>query len=185
MTAEALVREQFRVIETADLTLAQANVTADYVNHRAGQEPLAARGRGPLALYATALWLRSAFSDLWFVVDEVGIIDERAVAWVTLHGTHTGPYVLHDSPDGSVTSVFPATGRAFAVRQVHWFRVVGPGPGGRGQIAEHDAVRDDLGMAKQVGWIPPRPAYVLRMRRALRQARRVPAAERAAVPGST
>ena len=27
-------------------------------------------------------------------------------------------------------------------------------------IAEHDAVRDDLAMAAQVGWFPPRPSYV-------------------------
>jgi hypothetical protein len=27
----------------------------------------------------------------------------------------------------------------------------------------------DLGMAKQVGWFPPSPAYVLRMRLALRR----------------
>jgi hypothetical protein len=47
--------------------------------------------------------------------------------------------------------VFPPTGREFATRQVHWFRIED------GAIAEHDAVRDDLGMAQQVGWIPPRP----------------------------
>jgi hypothetical protein len=32
-------------------------------------------------------------------------------------------------------------------------------------IAEHDAVRDDLAMAAQVGWFPPRPRYVARMLR--------------------
>ncbi|MEP6955852.1 MAG: hypothetical protein ABI883_03440 [Chthoniobacterales bacterium] len=41
--------------------------------------------------------------------------------------------------------------------QTHWFRVRD------GAIVEHDAVRDDLGMAKQLGWIPPRPVYLLRM----------------------
>lgn len=70
-----------------------------------------------------------------------------------LHGVHTGPYVLHDSPDVSGTGVFPPIGRAFAVRQVHWFRIVGDAEQERLQIAEHDAVRDDLGMARQVGWI--------------------------------
>ena len=170
MKVEGLVREQFTVIETADLTLAQHNVTPDYLNRRAGQEPLAARGRGPLALHATALWLRSAFSDLRFVVDDFGLVGDRAVAWVTLHGTHTGAYVLHDSPDGSVTGIFPPTGRDFAVRQVHWFRLVGGEATETLQIAEHDAVRDDLGMAKQVGWIPPSPAYLVRMRLALRRA---------------
>ena len=30
-------------------------------------------------------------------------------------------------------------------------------------IAEHDAVRDDLAMAGQIGCFPPRPSYVVRM----------------------
>jgi len=40
-TAERLVREQFRVIETGDAALAAANMTDGYVNHQAGHEPLA------------------------------------------------------------------------------------------------------------------------------------------------
>ena len=45
--AERLVREQFRIIETGEFALAETNVTAHYLNHRSGHEPLAARGRGP------------------------------------------------------------------------------------------------------------------------------------------
>jgi hypothetical protein len=41
-----------------------------------------------------------------------------------------------------------------------------------GRIAEHWANRDDLGMAKQLGWIPPKPAYLLKMARAKRRAKR-------------
>jgi hypothetical protein len=163
---ERLVREQFTVIETADLALAEVNVTADFINHRALTEPLAARGRGPAALHATACWLHDAFSNLHFEVQNVALAGEVAIAWVTLHGVNTGPFVVYDSPDGAVTDVFPPTGKSFATRQVHWFRI------GDGAIAEHDAVRDDLGLAKQAGWIPPRPAYVARMRLARRRARR-------------
>jgi hypothetical protein len=32
--------------------------------------------------------------------------------------------------------------------------------------------RDDLGMARQLGWIPPSPAYLIRMARAKRRAAR-------------
>ena len=94
------------------------------------------------------------------------VIDDRVIAWVTLHGTNIGPFVVHDSPDGSVTDVFPPTGHSFAARQVHWFRIAD------GAIAEHDAVRDDMGMAKQVGWIPPRPGFIVRMLLARRRERR-------------
>jgi ketosteroid isomerase-like protein len=164
--AERLVRDQFRIIETGDLELAAANVTAGYVNHRSVHEPLAARAGGPGALAATATWLRRAFSEIRFEIDEIALVGDRAIAWVTLHGVSSGPFVVHDAPDGSVTQVFPPTGRPFASRQVHWFRIED------GAIAEHDAVRDDLGMAQQVGWIPPRPAFVVRMLLARRRERR-------------
>jgi len=164
--AERLVREQFRIIETGELDLADANVTPGYVNHRAVHEPLAARGQGPDALKATARWLRRAFTDLRFDIHDIAVIDDRVIVWVTLHGKDTGPFVLHESPDGAVTDVFPPTGRSFSARQVHWFRIAD------GAIAEHDAVRDDMGMAKQVGWIPPRPGFIVRMLVARRRERR-------------
>lgn len=164
--AERLVREQFQVIENGDLELALTNVTADYINHRSVHEPLAARLRGPQALQATANWLRRAFSDIRFEIHDIAVVGDRAVAWVTMHAVNTGPFVVHDSPDGTVTEVFPPTGRSFSTRQVHWFRI------NDGAIAEHDAVRDDLGMAKEAGWIPPRPAYILRMRSGRRRERR-------------
>jgi ketosteroid isomerase-like protein len=53
-TAQELVREEFAVIETGDLALADTNVTPDYVNHRSASEPLPTRERGPDALEATA-----------------------------------------------------------------------------------------------------------------------------------
>jgi ketosteroid isomerase-like protein len=170
--AERLVREQFAVIETGSADLAAANVTADYVNHRSAHEPLPARGRGPQALLATATWLRRAFSEIHYDVHEVAVAGDRAIAWVTMHARDSGPFVVHDSPDGTVTDVFPATGRGFATRQVHWFRIAD------GRIAEHDAVRDDLGMSQQAGWIPPRPWYVVRMLAARRRERRASASGR-------
>lgn len=38
--------------------------TADAVNRESATEPPDTRGKGPAALYATARWLRTAFSDL-------------------------------------------------------------------------------------------------------------------------
>jgi hypothetical protein len=67
---------------------------------------------------------------------------------------------------GQVDTVFPPTNKAFAMTQSHWFRMAG------GQIIEHWANRDDLGMARQLGWVPPTPAFLLRMSVAKRRARR-------------
>ena len=168
-TAERLVREQFSIIETGELSLADSNCTSDFINHRAGHEPLAARQNGPEALKATAIWLRRAFSEMRFDIHRIVVTDELVTVWVTLHGVHAGPFVVHDAPDASVTEVFPPKGRSFAVRQVHWFRI------DDGAIAEHDAVRDDLEMAKQAGWIPPTPAYIIKMRAARRRERKAAA----------
>jgi hypothetical protein len=51
------------------------------------------------------------------------------------------------------------------VLQTHWFRIRD------GKIAEHDGVRDDLDMAKQLEWLPPTAAYLVRMFLALRSER--------------
>jgi hypothetical protein len=41
-----------------------------------------------------------------------------------------------------------------------------------GLVIEHWANRDDQGMAEQLGWVPPTPAYLLRMAMAKRRARK-------------
>ena len=52
------------------------------------------------------------------------------------------------------------------VTQTHWFRLAGD------KISEHWANRDDMGSARQLGWIPPSPLYLLRMVLATRRVRR-------------
>jgi len=154
---ELLVREHLNLTARGDLQAAEANVTSDYFNHRCADEPLDTRGRGPEAHKATVRWLHRAFTEMRFEFHEVLIVEDRAVARVTLHARQHGPFVVHDSPDGRVTDAFPSNGRSFSVLQTHWFRIAS------GAIAEHDAVRDDLGMAKQLGWILPTLAYIVRM----------------------
>jgi hypothetical protein len=39
-------------------------------------------------------------------------------------------------------------------------------------VIEHWANRDDIGTATQLGWVPPSPAYLVRMALATRRARR-------------
>jgi hypothetical protein len=41
-----------------------------------------------------------------------------------------------------------------------------------GKVIEHWAVRDDLGQARQLGWLPPTPAYLVRMAIAKRRVKR-------------
>jgi ketosteroid isomerase-like protein len=154
---ERLVREHLRIVATGDLDAVALNVTSDYFNHRSADEPMETRQRGPEGLKATIRWLHRAFTDIHFEIHDVIVNGDRVAVRATMHARQHGPFVVHDSAQGQVTDVFPSTGRAFAVHHTHWFRIA------NGAVAEHDAVRDDLGMAKQLGWIPPRPGYVVRM----------------------
>lgn len=163
---ERAAREHLRIVAAGDEAAIAANVTAEYFNHRSADEPQAARQRGPEGLKGTIRWLHRAFTELRFEIHEAAITGDRVALYVTLHGRQRGPFVVHDAPDARITDVFPPTGRTFAAKQTHWFTIVD------GRVAEHDAVRDDLAMAKQLGWIPPKPVYIARMVVAMRSERR-------------
>jgi predicted ester cyclase len=109
--------------------------------------------------------LRAAFAGLRYEVHHALTDGDLVAVNSTMNGRHTGAWVVH-TEDGSVDAVFPPTGRTFAMTQSHWFRVQ------EGMIVEHWANRDDLGTARQLGWIPPTPAYLFRMARAKRRASR-------------
>ena len=47
-------------------------------------------------------------------------------------------------------------GRSFAASQTHWYRLAD------GRVIWHAANRDDLGQARQLGWVPPSPAFLVR-----------------------
>ena len=163
---EDVAREHLRIFAAGDLDAVDANVTSDYLNHRSADEPLAARVRGPEGFKATLRWAQRAFSEMRFEVHNVALSGNLVALNVTFHARQHGPFVVYDSPDRRVTDVFPATGRSFAVRHTHWITVV------NGLVSEHDAVRDDLGMAKQLGWIPPNPLFIAKMVFALTKERR-------------
>ena len=124
-----------------------------------------AEGRDPLAPFGrTALWLRAAFEGLRYDLHHAIADGNLVVVNSTMNGRHTAPWAVY-SEDGSVDTVFPPTAR-LPMTQSHWFLLED------GRIIEHWANRDDLGMARQLGWIPPTPAYLFKMARAKRRALR-------------
>lgn len=143
----------------------EAHYTPDAVNREAISEPPDTRGTGPAAFYATARWLRAAFSDLRWEVHDVVHDGELVVVHSTMSGRQTGTFVAY-RPDATVEVAFPPRGKTFAVTQTHWLRIRD------GLVAEHWANRDDLGMGQQLGWTPPTPAYLVRMALATRRAKR-------------
>jgi predicted ester cyclase len=136
------------------------------VNREGAVEPPAARLPGPAGFYATAQWLRAAFSDLHFEIHEAAEQDDLVVFHATMSGRHTGDFVSYQPDTATVDTVMPATGKAFAITQTHWFRTRD------GLVTEHWANRDDLAMARQAGWVPPSPVFLLRAALAKRRAQK-------------
>ena len=139
------------------------------VNREAASEPPPSRQPGPSGFWATAQWLRAAFSGLRFEINEAATQDDLVVLHVTMSGRHTGPFVSYRPDTADVDTVMPPTGKEFTASQTHWFRTRD------GMVTEHWANRDDLAMARQAGWVPPTPAFLLRAAMAKRQAQKLSA----------
>lgn len=145
MADSATVRQNIqdiliRLSAGGETELAERLIHPDFVNHEADPE----RRNGPAGAAATSEWLRSCFGqDMSFEVHRVLVEGDVAAAYVTARGHHEGGL-----PPGA-----PATHKPFAVKHVHIMRFADDG-----RALEHWAVRDDLGMAMQVGLLPPPPA---------------------------
>lgn len=79
--------------------------------------------------------------DQQWLIDDLIAEDDKVVCHMTWSGTHQGSYGLFNG--------FPPTGKRFSVKHVHIFRITD------GKLSGHWAVRDDLGMFRQLGLIPP------------------------------
>lgn len=150
-----LVRLHFRALETGDPVLTRRLVAPEHVNWMAADEPPACALRGPAGFLATGAWLRGAFAELAWEEVATHVDGDWVAARVRMRGVHRGPFVVF--PPGGKPEVFPPTGRAIAVAQAHFFRM-------RERLSiEHVAVRDDLGMMTQLGFLPPGPGVALRL----------------------
>jgi predicted ester cyclase len=128
-------------------------------------QPPSSRVPGAVGFYSTALWLRAAFADLHYDIHHAVADGDLVAVNSTMNGRHVEPWAVYHE-DATLDTVFPPTNRVFAATQSHWFRLA------EGRIVEHWANRDDLGMGQQLGWIPPSPAFLLRMAVAKRRAAR-------------
>jgi predicted ester cyclase len=163
--AKALALRSIRIMADGTRDDFHEVIHPQFLNHEAKDEPPASRGRGPDPAYATALWLRDAFAELRWEVHDAVAEGNLVVVHCTMSGVHVRPFAEYDE-DALVGQVFPPTGRRFSTTQTHWLRVAD------GQVIEHWANRDDLGMALQLGWVPPKPLYLLRSLVARHRARR-------------
>jgi len=122
------------VFEAGQLDLADTLVATDC---RALGDPQ--DRRGPSRVKEVATMLRTAFPDQHWEILELIAEDDRVVMHSAVSGTHSGAFM------GT-----PATGRTFAgVHHVDIFTVRDV------KIVEHQAVRDDVSLMRQLGVIPP------------------------------
>jgi predicted ester cyclase len=92
---------------------------------------------GPDGMRQAVALLRAAFPDCRYVIEDLIGEDDRMAVRLVFRGTHLGLY-----------RGIPATGRQVVQVQMHVLRLAG------GQVAEHWAVRDDLGLLDQLGVAP-------------------------------
>ena len=85
-------------------------------------------------------WLNGGFSERRFEIHQVVTEGDTVVVHCTFHGRHTGQFM----------GLAP-TNQPVALRQVHIVRFQD------GKVVEHWAVRDDLGLGRQLGAIPSQP----------------------------
>ncbi|MGB4777188.1 ester cyclase [Microbacterium sp.] len=143
----------------------RAVVHPDALNHESAAEPPDTRGLGADAFAATGAWLAAAFSELKWTTEEQICDGDLVVTYGRMSGRHTGDFVVW-TEEGTVERAFPATGKTFSTQQAHFQRVYD------GLVIEHWAVRDDQGMAVELGWVPPTIGYLIRCQRATARHRR-------------
>ena len=107
-------------------------VSSEYINHAASTEEY--RCGGARRIWE---WILCVFPDHRFEVEDASAEGQTVALRGTMAATH----------EGELMGIEP-TGKRVTVQQLHWFRVID------GKVAEHWAVRDDLGMMQQLGVLP-------------------------------
>jgi len=136
-----LVRRHEEIWNGKDLAVADEPMAPDYLEHAEAPFGQAEPGRvnGPATLRQIARWLLAQFPDLHMRIEALVAEGDMVAVRVLSEGTNLGP----------LNGVVPPTGRRFAARQSHWFRVE------NGKLAEHWATREDLPATLQLGVVQP------------------------------
>jgi predicted ester cyclase len=137
-----LVRRHFEeVFNRQNFAVCDEIVAEDYVEHAVAPfgQSAPSRVNGPQATRQTVEWLVAQFPDMHMTIEAMVSEEDTVAVRVLSEGTNLGP----------LNGVVPPTGRRFAARQSHWYRVA------HGKLAEHWATREDLPTMLQLGVIQP------------------------------
>jgi len=122
------------VFNQGNLALVDELVAPDFLDH---EVPPGMNNRGPDSTRQLVTMLRTAFPDLHFTIEDLVAEGDTVAGRVTMSGTHLGPF-----------QGIPPTGRSFQQAQMYFVRFRD------GKAIEHRAVRDELGMMRQLGVLP-------------------------------
>ena len=91
---KTIAHASFRLIETGDAELARQIIAPNFINEEAEDDPedVERRQHGPEGFLATSRWLRDAFSNLRFELQETVAEGNTVMAAATMTGQHTGPF---------------------------------------------------------------------------------------------
>jgi steroid delta-isomerase-like uncharacterized protein len=131
-----LVRRYVDELNAHSVEGASRYVADNLVNHAAIPE-----AQGIAGFRRIMAKLFRAFPDGRWTCEDLIAEGDRVVCRMTVTGTQTGPLEFVKMP-------LPASGKKMRTEQMHIFRVED------GKVAEHWAVRDDLGTLKQLGFLP-------------------------------
>ena len=93
----------------------------------------------------------TTFPDWHMEIEEMVAKGDSVIVRLKVSGTHRGIGKLPVN-GGMLVGVAP-TQKHFEVQHIHWLKLRD------GKIADHSATRDDIGMMRQLGLLPPAPAW--------------------------
>jgi steroid delta-isomerase-like uncharacterized protein len=144
----AVVREYLDLINRGEWKQAAEFYSPD-TRHNPGTS-----GGGPVAVglanrLAVLEDILTTFPDWKMQIIDMVAEGDSVVVRCRISGTHRGVGKLNVN-GGYLVGVSP-TGKHFEIQAMHWFKLRD------GKITEHSASRDDLGMTRQLGLLPPPP----------------------------
>jgi predicted ester cyclase len=123
------------ILANGDVAGLRGVMHPEVVNHA----PPPGAPQGLDGMVQAMLWLKQGFSERRFEIHQVIAEGDTVAIHCTFHGRHTGQFL----------GLAP-TSQLVAFRQVHIVRFQD------GKAIEHWAIRDDLGLGRQLGAIPSR-----------------------------
>ena len=116
-----------------NLAIADELIAPDFLNHEAPP----GSNRGPESMRRLITMLHTAFPDVHYTIEEMLAEGDMVSCRMIMNGTHQGSFM----------GIAP-TGRSVRQAQMHFVRFR------NGKVIEHWAVRDDLGLMRQLDVIP-------------------------------